>query len=91
MKWSDHDLSWGRPLRSIFLLFNNNKLPIKFEHLDSVDYITIENDLNTKKKKVKNFKEYISILKSNKIFVDQSERKKIILQKINSIGKSKKL
>ena len=23
MKWSDHDLSWGRPLRSIFLLFNN--------------------------------------------------------------------
>ena len=89
MKWSDHDLSWGRPLRSIFLLFNNNKLPIKFDHLDSVDYITIENDLNIKKKKVKNFKEYISILKSNKIFVDQSERKKIILQKINSIVKSK--
>ena len=55
MKWSDHDLSWGRPLRSIFLLFNNNKLPIKFDHLDSVDYIIIENDLNIKKRESQEF------------------------------------
>ena len=26
MKWSDHNLVWGRPLRSIFAKFNNKKL-----------------------------------------------------------------
>ena len=26
MKWSDHNLMWGRPLRSIFALFNGKKL-----------------------------------------------------------------
>ena len=35
MKWSDHDLMWGRPLRSIFAKFNNKKLTFKFEHLDT--------------------------------------------------------
>ena len=26
MKWSDHNLMWGRPLRSIFARYNNKKL-----------------------------------------------------------------
>ena len=42
MKWSDHDLMWGRPLRSIFALFNDKKLSIKFDHLEAIDEIIIE-------------------------------------------------
>ena len=51
MKWSDHNLMWGRPLRSIFARYNNKKLSFKFDHLETTDEIIIEQDLVTKKKK----------------------------------------
>ena len=89
MKWSTNNLMWGRPLRSIFAIFNGKKLPFKYLHLESTDNIIIEQDLATKSKKIKSFKEYFSFLKSNKIVVDQDERQKIILKKFNSVATSK--
>jgi glycyl-tRNA synthetase beta chain len=89
MKWSDHSLMWGRPLRSIFVLFNGKKIAFQFDHLESSDEIIIEQDLDLKSRKVKNFKDYNSFLKSNNIILDHNEREKIILKKINSTSKSK--
>jgi glycyl-tRNA synthetase beta chain len=89
MKWSDYNLMWGRPLRSIFALFNGKKIAFHFNHLDSSDEIIIEQDLDSKSKKVKNFKDYDSFLKSNNIVLDHNEREKIILKKINSTSKAK--
>ena len=89
MKWSDHNLMWGRPLRSIFSSYNNKKLPFQYEHLDAKDEVIIEKDLEIKTKKIRDFKDYINFLKSNEIFVDHNERKEIILKKINSFSKSK--
>ena len=89
MKWSYHTLMWGRPLRSIFALFNGKKIAFQFDHLESSDEIIIEQDLDSKSKKVKNFKEYNSLLKINNIVLDHNEREKIILKKINSTSKSK--
>ena len=89
MKWSDHSLMWGRPLRSIFALFNGKKIAFQFDHLESSDEIIIEQDLDLKSKKVKNFKDYNSLLRSNNIVLDHNEREKIILKKINSTSKSK--
>ena len=89
MKWSDHNLMWGRPLRSIFALFNGKKIAFQFDHLESSDEIIIEQDLDSKSKKVKNFKDYNSLLRSNNIVLDHNEREKIILKKINSTSKSK--
>ena len=89
MKWSDHNLMWGRPLRSIFAKFNNKKLSFKFEHLDTTDEVIIEQDLITKTKKIKDFKDYLNFLKSNKIIVDHKEREEIILKKISSFSQSK--
>ena len=89
MKWSDHSLMWGRPLRSIFALFNGKKIAFQFDHLESSDEIIIEQDLDSKSKKVKNFKDYNSLLRSNNIVLDHNEREKIILKKINSTSKSK--
>ena len=89
MKWSDYSLMWGRPLRSIFALFNGKKITFQFDHLESLDEIIIEQDLALKSKKVKNFKDYDSLLKRNNIVLDHNEREKIILKKINSISKSK--
>ncbi len=89
MKWSDHNLMWGRPLRSIFAKFNNKKLSFKFEHLDSTDNVIIEQDLITKTKKIKDFEDYRNFLKSSKIIVDHQEREEIILKKISSLSQSK--
>jgi len=89
MKWSDHSLMWGRPLRSIFALFSGKKIAFQFDHLESVDEIIIEQDLDLKNKKVKNFKDYNNLLRSNNIVLDHEEREKIILKKINSTSKSK--
>ena len=89
MKWSTNNLMWGRPLRSIFAIFNGKKLPFKYQHLESTDNIIIEQDLITKSQKIKSFKEYLSFLKSNKVLVDQNERQKIILKRFNSVSKSK--
>ena len=89
MKWSDHNLMWGRPLRSIFAKFNNKKLTFKFEHLDTTDEVIIEQDLIIKTKKIKDFRDYLNFLKTHKIIVDHKEREEIILRKISSFSKSK--
>ena len=51
MKWSDHNLMWGRPLRAIFARYNNKKLVFNYEHLVVTDEVIIEQDLITKTKK----------------------------------------
>ena len=89
MKWSDHNLIWGRPLRAIFARYNNKKLPFNYEHLDATDEVIIEQDLVTKTKKIKDFKDYLNFLKSNNIIVDHKEREQIILKKIRSFSQSK--
>ena len=89
MKWSDHNLMWGRPLRSIFALFNGKKITFQFGHLESSDEIIVEQDLLSKNKKVKNYKEYIDFLKSSNILIDHAEREKTILKRFNKIFKSK--
>ena len=89
MKWSNYNLMWGRPLRSIFAMFNNKKISFVFDHLETTDSIIVEQDLHLKTGKIKNFKDYNSFLKKNKIILDHKEREKIILKKISSISKSK--
>ena len=79
MKWSDHNLMWGRPLRSIFAKFNNKKLSFEYEHLDAKDEVIIEQDLVIKTKKIIDFKDYLSFLKIYNIIVNHKERDEIIL------------
>ena len=89
MKWSDYDLSWGRPLRSILSIFNKKHLKFKYAHLNTVDFTSIEQDTEIKFKKIKNFNEYLKLLKQNEIILDHSKRLKIISQRIKSICKNR--
>ncbi|MDA7606485.1 glycine--tRNA ligase subunit beta [Pelagibacteraceae bacterium] len=89
MRWSDHDLMWGRPLRSILAIFNNKHLKFNYHHLMSTDGIIIVDNFIDRIKKVKNFKEYESQLKVNKILLKQEDRKNNIIKKFQSICKSK--
>ena len=89
MRWSDHDLMWGRPLRSILAIFNNKHLKFNYHHLVSIDGIVIVDNFIDKIKKVKNFKEYESQLKVNKILLKQEDRKNNIIKKFQTICKSR--
>ena len=89
MRWAGHDLMWGRPLRSILAIFNNKHLKFEYHHLESTDGIIIVDNFIDKIKKVKNFKEYESHLRVNKILLKQEDRKKNIIKKFKSICKSK--
>ena len=89
MKWSDHDLNWGRPLRSILGVFDNKILKFKFAHLESVNFTIIEQYGEMIQKKIHNLDEYFKILKNNEIILDQNERASFISKKIYSICKRK--
>ena len=54
MKWSSHDLSWGRPLKSIVALFNNNKIDFSFYHLRSNNLTLVDGANEDKLVKIKN-------------------------------------
>ena len=89
MKWSDHDLSWGRPLRSILSIFDKKHFKFKYAHLETVNFTLIEEDAEIKQKKIKDFEEYLKLLKQNEIILDHNKRVKFISEKIQSICKSR--
>ena len=91
MKWSNHDLSWGRPLKSIIALLDNKVINFNFFHLQSTNSTSIDESDENKQKKVGNFKSYLSLLKSKNIILDQEQRRKIIVKKMNNICNSKNL
>jgi len=91
MKWSNHDLSWGRPLKSIIALLDNKVINFNFFHLQSKNLTSIDEADENKQKKVNNFKSYLSLLKSKNIILDQEQRRKIIVKKMNNICNSKNL
>ena len=91
MRWSNYDLSWGRPLRSIIAIFNNKVINFNFFHIKSSNLTIIDSISEDKLKKVSDFNSYLNTLESQNIILDQEKRKNIIVKKMNSICVSKKL
>ena len=90
MKWSNTEIIWGRPLRSILAVFNGNLLDFNYGHIKSSDKLIIEKDLTIQAIKVKNFNDYKKLLKKNNIVFNHEEREKIILKKFKTICQNKK-
>ena len=91
MRWSTYDLNWARPLKSIISLFNNKIINFDFFHLKSGNLTFIDGANDEKIKKINNFKNYLDILKSQNIILDQEKRRSLIINKMNSICNSRKL
>ena len=91
MKWANYDLNWGRPLKSIVALFDNQIVNFKFFHLKSNNYISVDDINDTKPKKINNFNSYLKIIESQNIILDHEKRKDIILKKMDRICDNKKL
>ncbi len=89
MRWSDTDLLWGRPLRSILAVYNKKILTFSYGHLRASDCTIIEKDLDTKVIKVKTIKDYKKLLLKNNIIFNHEEREQKIIKKFESFYKVK--
>jgi len=91
MKWSDYNLFWGRPLKSILSVFDGKKLDFNFHHLKSSNTTFIDKESEEKTKSFNNFKSYNSYFKSLGILIDQEKRKSFISNELIKLSNKKKL
>ena len=91
MKWGDHSLYWGRPLKSIMAIFNGKTLNFKFYHIESSNFTYIDKNFEEKIKKFKTFDKYLSFFKNLKIIIDNEKRKDLIELELLKLSKKKNL
>ena len=91
MKWGNHDLYWGRPLKSILALFDKKIIEFKLNHLQSSNKTFIDKDLEDEVKSFNDFKSYIKFFKQKGVTIDQNKRKEFIIKEINKVTNQKKI
>ena len=52
MKWSNYELFWGRPLKSILSIFDKKKLNFKFHHFISSNSTFVDKEFEEKEKTI---------------------------------------
>ena len=91
MKWGNHDLYWGRPLKSILCLFDKKIIEFKLNHLQSSNKTFTDKDLEDEVKSFDDFKSYIKFFKQKGVTIDQDKRKEFIIKEINKATNQKKI
>jgi glycyl-tRNA synthetase beta chain len=91
MKWGEHNLYWGRPLKSILAIFDNKPLKFEFHHLSSSNSTYIDKDFEEKTKIFKNINSYFSYFKKLNVIIDNELRKKYIKKKLIYLSNKKNL
>jgi glycyl-tRNA synthetase beta chain len=89
MRWSDFNLSWGRPLKSVLAIFDKKKLTFNFHHLTSSNTSYIDKEFEEKKKIFTDFKDYNNFFKKINITIDHNLRKNFIEKKLDEISSKK--
>ena len=90
MRWSNHSLAWGRPLKSILCLFDKHSVIFDFHHLKSANKAYVGGPYDEKSFIAKDIAQYFSTLKDKKIILDQEVRKKMVLEGLKSVFKKSK-
>ena len=91
MKWGNHDLYWGRPLKSILALFDKKIIEFKLNHLHSSNKTFTDKDLEDEVKSFVDFKSYIKFFKQKGVTIDQNKRKESIIKEINKATNQRKI
>ena len=91
MKWGNHDLYWGRPLKSILALFDKKIIEFKLNHLQSSNKTFTDKDLEDEVKSFNDFKSYIKFFTQKGVTIDQDKRKEFIIKEINKATNQKKI
>ncbi len=91
MKWSNYEIFWGRPLKSILSIFDKKKLNFKFHHFISSNSTFVDKEFEEKKKLFSDFKSYKNFFKKMDILIDHTERKDLIEKKFDIILKKRNI
>jgi len=91
MRWADHELYWGRPLKSILCCFDNSTLEFAYHHLVSSNITFIDKDFEQKTTKFFRFKDYLAFFRSQNIILDNKKREQFIVDQLNRIAKKENL
>jgi len=91
MRWGEHNLYWGRPLKSILAIFDNKPLKFEFHHLISSNYSYIDKDFEDKIRIFKNARSYFSYFKKLNVIIDHDLRKLKIKKKLTDLSSKKNL
>ncbi|MFT4551683.1 MAG: glycyl-tRNA synthetase [Chlamydiales bacterium] len=87
MRWGDLDITYARPLRWILALHGEQVIPFAVGDVLSGNVSSGHPQLCPGDFTVKHAKDYLSVLKENKIMVDITERKNSILEQLANIEK----
>ena len=90
MRWGEHNLYWGRPLKSILAVFDKSILDFNLDHLQSSNKTFVNKNLEENLKKFTEFKNYEKFFKLNNIIIDQELRKDFIRKEIIKAEKKRK-
>ena len=90
MRWGDHNLYWGRPLKSILAVFDKTILDFNLDHIQSSNKTFVDKNLEENLKKFTEFKNYEKFFKLNNIIIDQELRKDFIKKEIIKDEKKRK-
>ena len=93
MRWGEGNLRWVRPLKFIYCaIFENDKnceiIDLKLKGINSVNFTLGHYLISSKKIFPKNVNDYLKKLVKNKVILDRSERKKIIINSIEKLLKN---
>ncbi len=91
MKWSDFNLYWGRPLKSIFGVFDNKNLIFQHHHLKSSNYTYLDKDFESKTKVFKDFKSYLHFFQKSGVILNHITRRNLIENELKKTAKKKNL
>ncbi len=91
MRWGEHSLYWGRPLKSILAIYDGKPLKFQFHHLSSSNLTFIDKDFEEKTKVFNNIKSYFSYFKKLNVIIDNDLRKKYIKKQLINLSNKKNL
>ena len=89
MRWGDHNLYWGRPLKSILTLFGGKTITFDFHHLRSSNFTYTDKDYEISKMSFNSFSSYLSYFRGLGIIVDQRIRQEKIKKELLKIAKKR--
>jgi glycyl-tRNA synthetase beta chain len=82
MRWGESGLKFSRPIRNILCLFDKILLSITLGGVSATNFTAGHKIYFPQKIRVKSFAEYVSLLRTRKVIVNQDERREKILNQI---------
>ncbi len=88
MRWGDRNLRFVRPIRWLLALLNNEMIKFEIDGIQSSNLTRGHRFLSPAAFQIKDIQGYKKLLQNNYVIVDTEERKKVIMEKTESLLKT---